>query len=424
VTYLGLLVYYALMVIRPQDWAEIVLNWRLELAVVLATLACGGMRLLSSTDEDRRRTWPIQLPFVMLWPVVILLSNAVHGNIGDGLSFGLDYFKRALIFLMFWLSLDRTWKVRGVAVLIVLLAALLGVQGIYQIRHGVGWAGQEMYWGGRIRWVGLWDGANVLSLLFVMAIPFAIEMIFSAWNFALKLFALVSLGLIVQGMILASSRGAWLALGVVMLFYAIRRIGSFGLIVGGVAMVGVMAVGPSRSLSMDKESADGQSAAQRVSMWAEGLEMLKYNPVLGIGKGQYARYTGFLIAHNSFIQNMGETGLIGYFIWLGAIYLTCKLLIAMSRVSGDLSPPLASMARGVFAAFVGYLATSMFITTDFEPLYVLMALAAVCFDLARRELGGKLPLPVKPSDLAVIGGLEVGTIAAMYAITATLSATL
>jgi O-antigen ligase len=422
-TLLGLLVYYVLLVVRPQDWVAAVLYWRLELTVVIVTIVLGLMRFLNRDEGEGDRTWPIQLPFVFLWPVAIFLSNAINGNVADGLSFGLDYFKRSLIFFMFWLALDRTWKLRALAVLIVALTALLGLQGIHQVRDGVGWAGQAMYWGGRINWVGLWDGANVLSLLFVMAIPFALEMILSAWPFPFRIAGLLGLGLIVQGMILASSRGAWLALGVTLLFYAVRRIGGMGMVVGGVAMAAVMAAGPSRSLAMDS-SADGKSASQRVDMWAEGLEMLKYNPVLGIGKGQFAGYTGSLIAHNSFVQNMGETGLVGYYLWLGAIFLSFRLLMSLSRVSSSLSPPLSSATRAVHAALVGYLATSFFITTDFEPLYILMALAAVCFDLARRELGPALEIPFKPADLGTIAGLEVATIVVMYAVTAALSATL
>jgi O-antigen ligase len=280
-----------------------------------------------------------------------------------------------------------------------------------------------LYWAGRICWIGLWDGANVLSLLFVTAVPFAIEMILGPWKWPARLVAIASMVFIIQGMILAESRGALLALGVVCVLYAVRRIGALGLGVGAIALVGVMAVAPSRMthLEMD-DTSDGQSSKQRVDMWAEGFEMLKNNPVLGIGKGEYAQYTGFLIAHNSFIQNMGETGVVGLFVWLSLIFVSFKGLGAVSRAAPRLSPELVSISRAVNVAFVGYLATSLFITTDFEPLYILMALSAIAYDLARRELGGDLRIEFGLNEIATVGAYEAGGIVVMYLVTRTLSA--
>jgi len=421
VTFLGLLIYVVNLYIRPQDWAAAVLNWRLELFIVGVTVAIGLVRYMGTSGEDARRL-PVHVPFLAGWVVAILLSDVTNGNIDDGLSMAFEYAKRGVVFLMFWLALDRIWKVRVALGLMLVLAAVLGVQGIYQIQHGVGWAGQPMYWGGRIRWVGLWDGANVLSLVFVTAVPIALEMIFGPSKFWQRLLALVAVSLVFVGMFLAASRGAFIALGVVFICYFVRRLGKAGLLVGAVALVGALAVGPARMthLDMDK-SADGESASQRVDMWAEGLEMFKYNPVFGIGKGQFASYTGFLIAHNSFVQNMGETGGFGLFMWLGLIYLSFRCLNTVSRVEDRLSPALASITRAIYVSLVAYLATSFFISTDFEPLYILMAFSAICLDLARRELKEDLPVAIGTYDWFKIGGLECATVLGLYAITATLS---
>ena len=101
--------------------------------------------------------------------------------------------------LAFWAVLTSTTRrIRVLILVLVPLAGLLGLQGIYQVAHGVGWAGQPLYWAGRICWIGLWDGANVLSLLFVATLPFVFEILTGKWNVLAKIVAAVSGALILK----------------------------------------------------------------------------------------------------------------------------------------------------------------------------------------------------------------------------------
>src|SRR6202022_40482 len=124
-------------------------------------------------------------------------------------------------------------------------------------------------------------------------------------------------------------------------------------------------------VDMGDDSIDASSSRHRIDMWAEGLEMIKYNPVLGIGKGRFADYTGSLIAHNVFVQNMGETGLIGLFIWVAVVYTSFKPLPLALHHTEVISTGLASLSRALFVSSTGYLAASFFISTDLEPFYIL-----------------------------------------------------
>ena len=89
-------------------------------------------------------------------------------------------------------------------------------------------------------WIGLWDGANVLSLLFVMIFPFVLEIILGPWPVILKVVAAGCGGLIMEGLILANSRGAWLSLAIITMVFFQKRIGKAGLIVGCVALFGLL----------------------------------------------------------------------------------------------------------------------------------------------------------------------------------------
>jgi O-antigen ligase len=295
---------------------------------------------------------------------------------------------------------------------------------MYQISHGIGWAGQPMYWGGRIRWVGLWDGANVLSLLFLIALPLAIDMVIGRWSLVTRVIPAPSLVLLTIGLFLAASRGAWIAAAATLLLYFRKRMGKWGFIVGAAVVAAMIVFGPERlsHLGVAGTDADTESAAGRVSMWSEGLEMFKYNPVFGIGKGHFAAYTGSLIAHNTFVQNMGETGMLGLFAWVGLIYVSIRGLRAASAPDSPVSDTLRATAGALLAAFTGYLVASFFITTDFEPLYILMALSAIVLEIGRRE--SQLPESLFAfgfQEMRIVGALSVSGVVVMYIVTAMLS---
>ena len=388
---LGLLIYCFLLLIRPADWVPSVLHWPLEFTVLGLTGVIALVQALKGRATGEAPPISRMVQFVLLWLVAILLSNVSKGNFDAAGTITFEYIKKCIIALTFWLALRSIGNIRSLTLLMVILGGALGYQGIYQKAHGFGWAGQPLYWDNRICWIGLWDGANVLSLVFVTAVPFAFEIILGKWNWILKAIALGSLGLMLTGLVLAASRGGWVALAVTTLIYFSRRVGKRGLIVGVILLAGCAVIAPSR-LSRNDER-DSSSTSGRIDMWAEGIEMYKSNPVFGIGKGQFMNYTNMLIAHNAFVQNMGETGTLGLFAWIGLIYLAYKSLRTVRAASPYIADKrILRMNDAVFASLTGYLSASMFISTDFDLLYLMLGLAGAMFIVTRRETG--LPLEI------------------------------
>ncbi len=74
-----------------------------------------------------------------------------------------------------------------------------------------------------------------------------------------------------------------------------------------------------RSLSIELD----ESASERLVAWTEGLEMLKAQPILGVGYGQFLDHHT-LTAHNSLVLCFAETGLLGCFFWVGLFVVTCS----------------------------------------------------------------------------------------------------
>jgi O-antigen ligase len=294
------------------------------------------------------------------------------------------------------------------------MAAILGLQGIDMKQNGIGWAGQPMYWADRIRWIGLWDGANVLSLLFVTAVAFVLEMVFGKSGVMLRIYGAIAGGLILAGLFLANSRGGYLALMVMIMMYFRTRVGRKGLLIGGMLIAVLVAFGPSRLRGNAEEDADDTSKRHRIDMWYQGFQMVKDSPVLGIGKGQYAEYTNSLIAHNTIVQNMGETGTLGLFVFIALIYAAVKGLMSIPDDDEFLGPLVAGQRRSLLACFVGYLSASMFISTDFDLLYVFMALSVAVVNVARRQTGYPFRVTLVSRDYQYIGAATMGAMMMMY----------
>jgi O-antigen ligase len=137
-----------------------------------------------------------------------------------------------------------------------------------------------------------------------------------------------------------------------------------------IASAGMM-LGPAYLTSTSDSSG---SAQHRVEMWAEGIEMVSQNPILGIGKGYFLSYTNKLIAHNSAIEVMGETGFVGMFFWFGILYMGIRNIV--SRVKESNSPSERSLLVGIGLSIVGYYVSSLFVTLEYETIYCLLGLSA------------------------------------------------
>jgi putative inorganic carbon (HCO3(-)) transporter len=61
------------------------------------------------------------------------------------------------------------------------------------------------------------------------------------------------------------------------------------------------------------------SAHNRIESWGEGLQMFRSRPLFGVGFGRYTDFN-FLVAHNSFVHTLAETGLFGAFCFVGMGY--------------------------------------------------------------------------------------------------------
>lgn len=247
---------------------------------------------------------------------------------------------------------------------------------------------------GRAAWVGTFANPNELAYSLVILLPLAA---FLATGLGLlPRLALLGVALIYVGAIMVTfSRGGLLGLAAVMAFCAWRKRSIFlrGLIVL-LVVAGLIFAGRfwSRGEDFQNLSAD-VSFQQRLATSQAGLAMFFDHPLFGVGLGcsvvawpLYAPaglYTrGALVTHNTFIQAMSETGIIGFapfmlFVGFGLYYVR--------RQARDCSQPgLANLSSGIEIALWGFLVCGMsggYVLTWYP--YILLGMAASARQIGR-----------------------------------------
>src|SRR5262249_52792223 len=140
-----------------------------------------------------------------------------------------------------------------------------------------------------------------------------------------------------------------------------------------------------------------ESASERIVAWTEGLEMLKAQPILGVGYGQFLDHHT-LTAHNSLVLCLAETGLVGGFLWVGLLVATAFELHGVRNLRGASSFDEAARqcAVGLQLSLAGYVAAAFFLSRTFVPiLYLIVGLAAALAAIVRAA-NRSIPLPALP----------------------------
>ena len=222
------------------------------------------------------------------------------------------------------------------------------------------------------------------------------------------LFALACIFLV--GIHFTNSRGGYIALIVILAFFAYKKWGLFkGLLAASVFIVLAFVLAPSRMADISPHE---RSASGRIYAWIGGLEMLRSHPIFGIGHGNFQIFHT-RAAHSAFIQCVSELGLVGYFIWLTLIY---SCFTGLRRVEKNASAIYAKYAKILQLSLVGFLASAFFLSQAYHPiLYLLFALSSLVIRFAEPPVFQSRV--IAPRDILKIAGITVGSVIALKVFT-------
>jgi len=393
--------YLTTLFVAPQLWIQPFVGVRVDLYIypvwIVYLIASGKTRNLYFGQADK---------YFLLMIAWIVLSSFVNGFTDRSPVIIQAYIKWYLLFKLIGATLESWEDVRKFGLMLIGFALFLTVEGIQHklSADGIGWAGQSLGWvdesviqaggTGRTRWINIFDGPGTFCVAYTIALPFFLNYLRKIYPAGVRLVMVFLTGSLLLAIFYTGSRGGFLAsLAVVGLFLAYRmKISPSRLaLIGGILFMSFMLAPAYLTSVRDSEN----SAQHRVDMWMEGVEMVQQNPVFGIGKGNYQRYTGRLIAHNSTIEIMGETGVPGLFFWWSLLYVSFKSLVYRYRVEESEKAKAIILALGISLA--GYIISSMFVTLEYETLYILLGVCSY--------FGREVTKPLEPGGekVAIMG---------------------
>lgn len=259
------------------------------------------------------------------------------------------------------------------------------------------------------RLIGPLDDPNYYGQILVAVLPLALYRVLDERNLVLKLLALVTALFLVMAILNTYSRGAFLAMVVVLILIAFeRRIRPSLLLLVALSGAVVIPFLPARftdRLETLSIFTDGQTSVQsevsfrgRTSEMLVGVRMAADHPLLGVGIGNYAtnyqdyasqlgleRRTEDRQAHSLYLEMAAETGSLGVLTFT-AMFAALLLGLHRARRKLNILPEYRQWSTWITSlqmSIVAYLASSVFLHNDYiRYLWLFVALAMAMIRLS------------------------------------------
>jgi O-antigen ligase len=370
---------------------------------------------------------------LMVGYLVVLVLSATLAAGGRPATVGpiVTFLEEGLLLYLLVTNVVRTPRVlRAVLWSVVLAGAFMGLVSLWQeathsyhttlaglaqvdvtgFNVGNGISGKEL----RPRLAGPIGEKNRYAQVLLVLLPLAVSRIRAERRRGLRVLAAVCAGLILCGVVLSFSRGAAIAMVVLVLAMAALRMISLrqllALALTLVALVAVVApdyVGRLQTLegadSALSQSSGADAAIQgRATESMAALLVFRDHFALGVGPGQFfSRYSAlygnaldlrFLDqnrrAHNLYLEIAADTGALGLAAFLAIVGVTLKQLWRLSVFWRSRDLALAGLCQAFLLALVAYLATGVFLQLAYQRYFwFLVALANAAVWIGRREAG-------------------------------------
>lgn len=406
--WIGIGLAYTVILLTPQNiwwWAfEGIQPLQWFVTPALIGLLFQGLR--GRTNLLMIRSWP---NFLMAWLAISATLAYFLGPYVDVVNQWKFYDSAAMLDVIL-----KAYVIYFAAVLIVdtprkllLLFAPILVSALY-----LGyWANAQYFFEGRVGRIGgprplfgrsIYHDENIFATIFVVGFPIVLYAARTIRNRLISLALWAAVPMLWHAAFLTGSRGALLAIAVVLLAFVIKsRQFAFGIVLGILFAIAVSWQGGDTLLERTSTIADfrtEQSASGRLEAWQAALAMMKTHPLTGVGLASFGQaFPTFSdahprIAHNTPLQIAAEWGILAGIAYLCVIGITLAQLAKGSRrlrrIEGELSRRWIAAHDALFLAIVGFFVCSMFLSLEkFELFHYLIALANGTYILGARYAG-------------------------------------
>lgn len=385
--------------LRPWELYPELNDYRVMLILgILCGTAVVWEILSGATDWLRAPQTGLMVAFVA-W---LGISVAMNGWFGGALKAWSDFSTTAFVFLFTAVTINSFSRLKILAIAIVCSTLIIAVQGIAAYHFGYRSDVLVMHEGThedddavsdadpppddgihirRIRSVGFLNDPNDLAQALLLALP----LLMATWrrgrfafNFSL---VLIPAAILLYATYLTFSRGALIALAVIVVMAAKERWGflAASISAGAMALLALLSkIDAGRGYSTSEASAAG-----RIDAWSLGLQLLRQHPLAGVGFNQFLEFND-LTAHNSYVLCFAELGVVGYFLWIALIVVSARQLNRLMTGSEDAE--FVRWTSAVQKSFFAFLASAFFLSRTYSvSLYILLGIITGLYAFSRND---------------------------------------
>ena len=394
--YAGIFLFTIVLYARPAEFYPSPVTASLALIIALCTL--GVFLPMQISLEGTLTARPSEVNFVLLFCVTAALSIPLAINPPIAWQEFSGTFIRCIIIFIVIINVTRT-KARLEGLLLLALGAglWLSIEAINQFRLGT-----MLVEGYRAsgRGTGIFGNTNDMALHVVTVFPIAVALLFRSKSIAVKFLYGTCSAVLLGGIFLSYSRGAFLSLIVVTLFLGMKfasrhRLGFViaVVLIGGAALFFAPDQYGGRLLSIFDSKLDpgGSSDARRGELIRSIVVAIRH-PLLGIGIGNYQPEMSHrgLVTHNSYTQVAAEVGAAALICYTLFIVTPLRRLgqIARETFAIRASSNYYYLSVGLQASLVSFMVSSFFLSVPYVwYVYYLVAFAVCLRRLYEAETG-------------------------------------
>jgi O-antigen ligase len=430
--YLIFILVNAALFIRPGEIFPDLQGVQVYLALIALCFAVCFPRVLAQLIPSSVANEPITLCLLGFWITGATANLLGQATAAVSAEFFKDFGKIVLYYLVLVGVVDNAgrlrWLLLWLGLFIVMLAGLAtahyhglvelpGMKVLPQLHLDP--QTNEWTYIRRICASGIFNDPNDLSLVLTLGSMIALYNLVDRRFGLFRVFWLLPLVLFGYTLLLTQSRGGILTLLIGLMVLLRCRLGWGKSIALGLVLLAALAVSGLRQTNVSLTDKN-DTAQARIHLWAEGFELFRQSPLFGIGIGAYEDEIG-QVAHNSYIQAIAETGVLGGSLFAGMVYFALWPLERLVRHRATITDPdLRRMLPFVMASVAAYATGMMSLSRNYVlPTYLVLGLSAAY----QRMVKTSHPLPDQkceslfPARLACLG---MGIIVFVYVAVRTL----
>ena len=395
----GLLFLFTLVLYaRPAEFYPSAATKSLALVIGVITLMMFVITQLTIDGALTARPTEVNLALLFLLTASVSIPFAIDPLIAWG-EFTNSFLRAILIFIVIVNVVRTPSRLKWMLALTVLTALVLSIQTMNDYRLGLNVVEGYRAAG---RGTGLFGNTNDMALYLVTTLPISLAFCLGSKNALMKIIHAGCVAMMLFGIVLSYSRGAFLGVLVVAVFFALK-IGKRSkfeilalLVVGGLAMIVLAPSGyGDRLLSIFMPGLDpnGSADSRRGELFRSIYVALRH-PLLGVGMGNYQENMSYhgLVTHNSYTQVASEMGMIALALYAMFIVTPSRRLGAIARQTFDAKKDshFYYLALGLQASLIVFMVSSFFLSVAYAWNVYYLVGYAVCFRRIYESETGRL----------------------------------